>query len=400
MRRVMSAAVGIAIVAISFRTAGAATIKVGVIASFTGSFASWGRQFQDAIEAYQAVYGKSVKGPDGKTYDIEFVYRDTTSGGPDKAKQLAGELVLGDRVKFLAGFDLSPYAMAMAEVSTQAKVPVIIMNAATASITRGSPYYVRVSFTIPQLIQPAAQWSLKNGVKTAYTLVSDYAPGYDAEGYFVKTFKAGGGEILGSARTPLNETNFAAYQEKVLQAKPDMLFMFQPAGAPSIAFMKTFVERGLKAANIKLMGGGEVQEALLPSLPDDVTGTLSAAAYTPTNNYPENTKLKMQLEKLSNGKSIADPASAAAWDGVNVIYKAVSALGDQADGIKYVDFLKGKTFDSPRGKITIDPVERDVIQDVEIRRVDKIGGKLVNVVIDRIADVKDPWKLDNPARAN
>ena len=400
MRGLLSTAVGAAVVTVGISTASAETIKVGLIASFTGSFASWGRQFQDAIEAYQTVYGKSVKGSDGKTYDVEFVYRDTNSGGPDKAKQLAEELVLRNKVKFLAGFDLSPYAIAMAEIATQAKVPVIVMNAATASITRGSPYYVRVSFTIPQLIQPAAQWSLKNGVKTAYTIVSDYSPGYDAEGYFAKTFKAGGGEIVGSARTPLNETNFAAYQEKVLQAKPDMLFMFQPAGAPSIAFMNMFIERGLKAANIKLMGGGEVQEALLPSLPDDVTGTLSAAAYTPTNNYAENTKLKAQLEKISNGKSIADPASAAAWDGVNVIYKAIGALGAQDDGIKYVDFLKGKTFDSPRGKITIDPVERDVIQDVEIRRVDKIDGKLVNVVIDRIADVKDPWKLDNPTKSN
>ena len=350
--------------------------------------------------AYQATYGKTVKGPDGREHEIQYVYRDAASSGPDKAKQLAEELVVRDKVKFLAGFELSPHAMAVGEISMQAKIPVIIMNAATASITRGSPYYVRVSFTIPQLTVPAAQWAAKSGFKRVYTIVSDFAPGYDAEEYFIKTFKAAGGDIVASTRTPMQETNFGVYMEKILQMKPDALFMFQPAGSPSIAFIKAFGERGLKAAGIQLIGGGETQETFLSNFNDDVIGTVTTAQYSPINTNPENVRLKEQLRKTFGDKAQVDAASVAAWDGTNLIYRAVAALGPSADGLAYVDFAKGKTFDSPRGKFTIDPVERDIVQDIDVRRVEKVDGKLANVVIGKIEMVKDPWKLDHPPKAN
>jgi branched-chain amino acid transport system substrate-binding protein len=397
MKRLVGA---VALMLLGATAASADVVKVGLIVSYSGAFAMWGTQFQQAVEAYQTANGKTVKGPDGKEHEIQFLYRDAASAGPDKAKQLAEELVLRDKVKFLAGFELSPHAMAVAETAGQAKVPVIIMNAATASITRGSPYYVRVSFTIPQLAVPAAQWAAKNNFKKLYTIISDYAPGYDAEAYVHKEFKAAGGQIVGSARTPLRETNFGVYMEQVLQAKPDALFMFQPAGSPSIAFVKAFVERGLKAAGIQLIGGGETQESFLPNFTDDLIGTVTTAQYTPTNTYPENVKMKAQLQKLFGDKSIPDAASVAAWDGTNVIYRAVAALGSDAEGLKYVDFIKGKTFDSPRGQIMIDPVERDIIQDIDVRRVEKVNGQLANVVIGKIPMVKDPWKIDNPPKSN
>src|SRR5262245_34325987 len=173
-----------AVLSLSAGSSSADVVKVGLIADYTGAFATWGTQFQQAVEAYQAVYGKSVKGPDGKEHEIQFVYRDSASGGADKAKQLAEELVLREKVKFLAGFALSPHAMAVADIATQAKIPVVIMNAATASITRGSPYYVRVSMTIPQHVVSLAKWAYDNGIRKVYTIVSDYAPGYDAENYF------------------------------------------------------------------------------------------------------------------------------------------------------------------------------------------------------------------------
>lgn len=399
MKRVAGAAAA-AFVMFGAGTASADVVKVGLIVSYTGAFAMWGTQFQQAVEAYQATYGKTVKGPDGKEHEIQFIYRDAASAGPDKAKQLGEELILRDKVKFLAGFELSPHAMAVGETATQAKVPVVIMNAATASITRGSPYYVRVSFTIPQITVPAAQWAVKNGIKSAYTIVSDYAPGYDAETYFQKEFKANGGTIVGSARTPLRETNFGVYMEQVLQAKPDALFMFQPAGSPSIAFIKAFGERGLKAAKVQLIGGGETQETFLPNFGDEVIGTVTTTQYTPTNTSPENVKLKDQLRKLFGDKAQVDGASVHAWDGAMVIHRAVAALGADADGLKYVDFIKGKTFDSPRGQIMIDPVERDIVQDVDVRRVERVGGQLANAVIGKILMVKDPWKIDNPAKSN
>jgi branched-chain amino acid transport system substrate-binding protein len=212
-----------ALVATAGMASAADVVKVGLIADFTGAFANWGSQFQQAVEAFQAVNGKTVKGPDGKEIEIQYVYRDNASAGPDKTKQLAEDLVLREKVKFLAGFDLSPHAMAVADIATQAKVPVIIMNAATASITRGSPYYVRVSMTIPQYVSPLPKWAYDHGIKKVYMLVSDYAPGYDAETYFAKGFKAVGGEIVGSVRMPQQETNYAAYMEKVLQAKPGIV---------------------------------------------------------------------------------------------------------------------------------------------------------------------------------
>jgi branched-chain amino acid transport system substrate-binding protein len=397
MKWVLGAATA-AVLSLSSGAGLADTVKVGLIASYTGAFATWGTQFQQAVEAYQAVNGKTVKGPDGKTHEIQFVYRDSASQGPDKAKQLAEELVLRERVKFLTGLELSPYAMALGDISKQAKVPVVIMNAATSSITRGSPYFVRVSMTVPQFTVPLAQWAYQNGIKRVYSIVSDYAPGHDAETYFIKGFKAAGGEIIGSARSPQQETNYAAYMEKVLQAKPDALYMFQPAGSPSIAFVKAYVERGLKAAGIKLLGSGETQQLFLPNFTDDVIGTVTGFHYTETNTNPENLALKAQLRKQFGEKAVPDIASVAAWDGTHLIHQAVAALGPNVDGLKYIEFMKGKTLASPRGPIMIDPVERDIVQNVYIRRVEKRDGKLVNIDIGKVEMVKDPWKIDNPPK--
>jgi branched-chain amino acid transport system substrate-binding protein len=389
-----------AALSLSVTAASADTFKVGLIADFTGAFATWGTQFQQAVEAYQAAHGKTVKGPDGKTHEIQFVYRDNASAGPDKTKQLAEELVLREKVKMLAGFDLSPHAMAVGEIATQAKIPVVIMNAATASITRGSPYYVRVSMTIPQHVVPLAQWAYKNGIKKIYMITSDYAPGHDAEAYFSKEFKKLGGEIVGSDRSPIKETNYGVYMEKVLQAKPDALYMFQPAGAPSVALVKAYSERGLKAAGIKLLGTGETQQIFMDQFTDDLIGTVTSFHYTETNTNPANLALQAQLKKMFGDKAAPDIASVAAWDGTDLIHRAVAALGPNAEGIKYVDFIKTSKINSPRGPVEIDPVERDVIQNIYIRRVEKRDGKLVNIDIDTVPMVKDPWKLDNPAKTN
>ena len=372
--------------------------KVGLLADFTGAFATWGPQFQKGVEAYQALHGKTVKGLGDKPHEIQFIYRDTASQGPDKARQLAQELVLHDHVRFLCGLDLSPHAMALADISKEAKVPVVIMNAATSSITRMSPYFVRVSQTVPQDVAPLGPWAVAHGIKRVYTIVSDYAPGYDAEAYFTQTFKAAGGAIVGNARTPQQETNFSAYMERVLEAKPDALYMFQPAGSPSVAFVRAYVERGLKAAGIKLLGGGETQELFLPNFTDDIIGTVTSFHYTETNTRPANLELREQVKKMFGDKAVPDIATLAAWDGTRLIQEAVAALGTDADGLKYIDYIKGKKFDSPRGPVEIDAVERDIIQNVYIRQVEKRDGRLVNIDIDEVKMVKDPWKIDHPQK--
>jgi branched-chain amino acid transport system substrate-binding protein len=257
---------------------------------------------------------------------------------------------------------------------------------------------LRVSFTAAQFSLPGARWAARNGFKTGYVIVSDYAPGHEAEPYFTKGFESGGGKIIGNARTPQQETNFSAYMEKVLQAKPDVLFMFQPAGSPSIALVKAYVERGLKAAGIKLVGTGETQQLFLPNFTDDVVGVVSSFPYTETNARPENVKLKAQLTKMFGDKAEPDIASVEAWDGTDLIYKAVASLGPNADGLKYIDFMKGKTLDSPRGPIMIDPDTRDIVQNMYIRQVEKRDGKLINVDIGVEEMIKDPWKIDNPPK--
>jgi branched-chain amino acid transport system substrate-binding protein len=386
--------------ACSANTASAAeTFKIGLIASYTGAFATWGTQFQNAIEAFQAISGKTVKGPKGEDIAVELVYRDAASGGADKAKQLAEELILRERVKMLSGFELSPHAMAVGDIATQSKTPVVIMNAATASIVRGSPYYVRTSVTIPQWSASMGKWAAENGIKSVYTIVSDYAPGIDAENYFQKAFKAGGGEIVGSARTPQQETNFAVYMERALQAKPDAVYMFQPGGSPSISFVKAYVERGLKQAGIKLLGNGEFAELYLPHFSDDVIGVVSVNHYTETNTLPENVIMRDQLRKMFGDKGVTDVASVAAWDGMSLIYSALKEAGASAEGLKYIDAMKGKTLRSPRGEIMIDPQERDIVQNIYIRRIDKVGGQLQNVDIFTYPMVKDPWKIDNPPKS-
>jgi branched-chain amino acid transport system substrate-binding protein len=395
MRQCLTGAIAI-LFALAAHAASADTVKVGLIADYTGAFATWGTQFQQGIEAYQAVHGKSVMGPDGKPIGIEFIYRDSTSAGPDKARQLAEDLVLRERVKFLAGFDLSPQAMAVSKIATQAKIPTVIMNAATASIVRMSPYFVRVSMTIPQYTAPVARWAAENGIKTVYMIICDYAPGYDAESYFSKVFEAHGGKIIGQVRTPLNETNFSTYLEKALEAKPDAVFMFQPGGAPSIAFVKAYIARGLKEAGIKLLGTGEMEQIMLPNFNDDVIGTVTGYHYTETSTRPENVALRAQLEKLFGPKALPTIASVAGWDGTALIYLAVEKVGADADGSKYVDAMKGMKLDSPRGPMEIDPATRDVIQNVYIRRVEKRDGTLVNIDIGQEDMVKDPWKVEHP----
>jgi branched-chain amino acid transport system substrate-binding protein len=381
---------------VTMGTARADDYKIGLIADFTGIFSTWGPQFMHSIEAYQSIHGKSVKGPKGETINVNIVTRDTASQGPDKAKQLGEELILREKVNMLAGFDLSPHAMAMAPLSKQAKVPVVIMNAATAMITRMSPYFVRVSMTVPQMVYPMGKWMVDHGMKTAYVLTSDYAPGHDAEEYFIKGYEKAGGKVVGKARSPINNVDFSSYVEKVLQMKPDALYIFMPAGTPSINLVKAFVERGLKAAGIKLVGSRETQQIFLKNFTDGVIGTYTSMHYSENNTNPENIAMKNALHKMFGPKAEPDIASVGAWDGIHLIYEALAALGAHAPGIKYIEFMEGKKLDSPRGPIMIDPKERDVIQNIYIRKVEKVNGELTNVNIDEIPMVKDPWKLEHP----
>ena len=371
----------------------AEVVKVGLIADFTGAFANWGSQFQQAVEAFQAVNGKTVKGPDGKEIEIQYVYRDNASAGPDKTKQLAEDLVLREKVKFLAGFDLSPHAMAVADIATQAKVPVIIMNAATSIITTKSPYIVRTSMTLPQITQPIALWAANNGIKKVYTVVADYGPGIDAEGAFTKAFKEKGGEIVGSVRTPLQNPDYAPFIQRVKDAKPDAIFLFLPAGEQGIAFMKGYKERGLAEAGIRLIATGDItDDGVLEAMGDPTIGLITSFHYSAAHDSPENKAFVKAYAEVNGTKLRPNFMAVGGYDGMAAIYEALKKTGGSTDAEKVIGAMKGLKLMSPRGPITIDPDTRDLIQTVYIRKVEKTPNGLYNIEFDRFGDQKDPGK--------
>ena len=374
--------------------ASAETIKIGHISNFSGPFAVWGKQFSQAIKAYQKVHGDSVNGN-----KVEVLYRDVGAVNPAKARQLAEELILREKIKVLTGFSLTPNAMAVAEVITEAKMPTVIMNAATSVITCKSPYYVRVSMTVQQFIKPMPEYMVKKlGVKSAYVLVSDYAPGHDAESIFMSEFKKYGGKVLGNDRIPLSTTDYAPFMERAAATNPQAVYIFSPAGAPSIAIIKEFAKRGLKQKGLKMVGSGEIQEIFLAAIGNDVEGTYSSNHYTASNTNPQNIVLRKALVDMFGKDAIPDIGSVAAWDGMDLIYGAIKKLGTKFTAEQFVEFSKTFKFNSPRGDVKLDPETRDMINSVDVRIVEKKDGKLTNKVLETVKDVKDPWKVANPCK--
>jgi branched-chain amino acid transport system substrate-binding protein len=369
------------------------TVKVGVIAEFSGPFAAYGQQIEAGMKAYMKQHGDTVAGK-----KIELITRDTGGPAPDVAKRFAQELITRDKVQFLAGFGLTPNAMAVAPVVSEAKVPMIVSNAATSAITTRSPYIARVSMTIPQVSAPMAEWALKNGVKQVYTVVADYGPGIDAETQFTKTFKAGGGEVVGTVRTPLQNPDFSAAVQRVKDAKPQAVFVFLPAGEQGIAFVKSFNERGLAKDGIKLIATGDItDDHVLDAMGDPTLGLITAFHYSAAHDSPENATF-LKAYAAANDPKVGRPnfMAAAGYDTMAAIYEAVRKGGD-ADGDKAMAALKGYKWVSPRGAVMIDPETRDIVQTVYIRKVEKKDGKLANVEFDKIESVKDPGK-EAPAK--
>jgi branched-chain amino acid transport system substrate-binding protein len=363
------------------------TIKVGVIAPFSGPFGSHGSEIEGGIKAYLQEHGDSVAGR-----SIELILKDTTGPSPEIAKRLAQELVVRDKVDFLVGFGLTPEALAVAPVATEAKKPMIIMNAATSVITTKSPYIVRVSFTLAQVTAPIATWAAKNKIDSIYTLVSDYGPGLDAEAQFQKTFTAAGGKIVDSVRVPLKNPDFSPYMQRIKDARPQAVFVFLPAGEQGTAFMKAFQERGLAQAGIKLIATGDVTEDYqLHATGDAALGVVTTHHYSVAHDSPENRAFLAAFRQVK-GDMRPNFMAVGGYDGMAAISEVVRRLDGKIDGDKAIEILKGMQIKSPRGLITIDPDTRDVVQTVYVRRVEKVNGELHNVEFDQFPNVKDPGK--------
>lgn len=384
-RQVLKSALGLTLAATLGSVALAQdTAKVGLILPMTGPFASTGKQIDAAVKLFLAQNGNTFGGK-----KIEIILKDDTSNA-DVTRRLAQELVVNDKVAFLAGFGLTPLALAAAQVATQAKVPEIVMAAATATITEASPYIVRTSFTLPQASEPMADWALKNNIKRVFTVVTDYGPGIDAETSFANKFKAGGGTVE-SVRVPLRNPDFAPFLQRVADSKPDALFVFVPSGIGA-QFMKQYVERGLDKAGIKLIGPGDVvDDDLLEAIGDVALGSITTHHYSVAHDSAANKAFVAAFKAANNGLR-PNFMAIGGYDGMRVIAEALKKTNGNTDGDALIAAMKGMSFESPRGPILIDPETRDIVQNIYVRKTEKLNGELFNVEFATIPMVKDPVK--------
>ena len=359
--------------------------KIGLVLPMTGQQASTGRQVEAAARLYMAQHGDTVAGR-----KVELIVKDDTSL-PDVTKRLAQELIVNDKVNVLAGFGITPSAMSTAPLGTQSKTPMVVMAAATSSITEASPYFVRTSFTLPQVSVAMGDWAIKNNIKSVVSMVADYGPGKDAEKFFNDRFKEKGGKVLEELRVPLRNPDFAPFLQKVRDDKPDALFVFVPSGAGA-AVMKQFVARGMDKAGIRLIATGDVtDDDQLNDMGDGALGVVTSHHYSADHPSALNKKFVEAFEK-ANKDMRPNFMAVGGYDGMHVIYEALKATQGKGNGDQLLAAMKGQKFESPRGEVLIDPATRDIVQDVYLRKVEKKNGQLFNVEFDVIKAVKDPGK--------
>ena len=360
------------------------TVKIGLVVSMTGQQASTGKQIKAAVDLYMKEHGDTVAGK-----KIQVILRDSASV-PDNTKRLAQELIVKDKVSVIAGFEITPAALAVAPLATEAKVVELVMAAGTSIITERSPYIVRTSFTVPQSCVIIADWAAKNGIKKVVTIVSDYAPGADAEKSFTERFTAAGGQVVEAIKIPLANPDFAPFLQRAADAKPDAIFIFVPSGQGG-TFMKQFAERGFDKAGIKVIGPGDVtDDDQLPSMGDTTIGVVTAHFYSADHQSAMNKAYVAAFEKANNFRPSF--MSVGGYDGMHLIYEALKKTGGKADGDSLIAAMKGMKWESPRGPISIDPDTRDIIQNIYVRKVEKKGGQLYNVEFATFEAVKDPVK--------
>ena len=386
---VRSSFVVAAAVVLGFAAADAAfaedTVKIGFILPMTGQQQSTGKQEAAAIKLYMAQHGDTVAGK-----KIELIIKDD-GAVPDNTKRIAQELIVNEKVAFVAGFGVTPAALSVAPLSAESKTPEIVTAAGTSIITEKSPYIARTSFTLAQSTVPLADWAAQNGIKKVVSMVSDYAPGADAAKSFAAEFTAKGGQIVDSITFPLANPDFAPFLQRAADQKPDAIFVFVPSGQGGI-FVKQFVERGMDKAGIKIIGPGDVtDDDLVNGMGDPVIGTVTAHIYSADHDSAANKAFVAAFEKANNGMR-PNFMAVGAYDGMHLIYEALKKTGGKTDGDSLMAAIKGMAWESPRGPISIDPETRDIVQNVYIRKVAKKNGELFNVEFATFPSVKDPIK--------
>lgn len=379
----------LAVVGMSTLAAGKAApaepFRIGLVMPMTGQFSAIARQMEAGARLFISQNGDSVAGR-----RVELIVKDD-GGNPEVSRRISQELVVRDKVDVLAGYGLTPLAMAAAPVATQAKTPMLVLNAATSSVTEASPFIVRTSMTLPQVTLGIAEWAPKNKIKKVVTLVTDYAPGIDAERTFKERFVARGGEIVGSVRVPLHGPDFAPFLQRVTDAAPDAVFVFVPAPTAPV-LMKQFSERGLDKSGIRLIGPGDmVDDDSLNAMGDVALGVVTSHHYSAAHDSEANRAFVAAFRKANNGMR-PNFIAVGAYDGMRILYAAIKATNGVKSGEALLEQMKGQSFESPRGLLSVDSQTRDVVQDVYIRKVERVNGELYNVEFDALKQVKDPVK--------
>jgi branched-chain amino acid transport system substrate-binding protein len=386
MRRSAFAAIAVG----AFLTAPAAAqdvIKIGLVLPYSGQFADTAAQMDNAIKLFLQKNGDTVAGK-----KVQILRRDTGGIAPDIAKRFAQELIVRDNVDILAGWILSPNALSAAAVSEDSKKLMVVMNAAAAVLTTKSPYIVRTSGTQPQLAEPFGNWAGRNGAKTLFTMVSDFSPGHDAENAILEGYKQAGGRVLASVRFPVAQPDFSVYVQRAKDANPDGIYVWIPAGTQPAALGKAIAEHGINVRKTMVLSDGNLtDDSALKSMGDVALGFITVAHYDWNHNSALNKEFVRAYGEISGGRH-PDVLSIGGWDGMNLIYEALKKTGGKTDGDSLINAVKSMAWESPRGPIAIDPETRDIIQDVYIRRVEKVDGELRNVEFDKIEKVKDPVK--------
>ncbi|MBT9496729.1 MAG: ABC transporter substrate-binding protein [Zoogloea sp.] len=386
-RRLSGLFVTLAAAGMAFSALAADPLKIGFVLPMSGPFAAYGKQIEHGARLYLKEHNDTIAGR-----KVEILVKDDTGVAPEISKRAAQELLVKDKVDILAGFGLTPSAFAVAPLATEAKKPMVVMNAATSAVTTKSNFIVRTSHTLPQVTAPIASWAAKNKIKKVFTLVADYGPGHDSEAQFKKTFTAAGGEIVGEVRTPVKNPDFAPFLQKIKDVKPDAVFLFVPPGEQTIAFMKGFAERDLAKAGIRIIATGDLtDEDLLDAVGDNALGITTSFHYADAHKSPENQAYTDAYAK-AYPKDRPNFMSVGGYDGMQLIAKTLEKTKGDASGEKFIEAAKGMSWNSPRGPVSIDPVTRDIVQTIYIRKVTRVGSKLQNVEFDQVPTFKDPGK--------
>lgn len=370
----------------------AQTIKVGLILTYSGSDAALGEQIDRAVNLFVKLHDSEL--PPG--VKVELIRRDDTGINPDLAKRLAQELVLRDQVQILTGGQWTPNAMAVAALTKEGKVPFVTMTAGGSAVTLQSPYVVRTGWTLWQTSYPLGEWAAKQGWKNAYTVVSDFAPGHDGEAAFTKSFTEGGGAIVGSVRIPLKTTDYLPYFQKVKDANPDVVYVFNPGGPQATAFMKAFEDIGITKSKIRLIGPSDITyDQELPNMGRSALGVITLGQYSPSATRQANLDFVAAWQKEYGTDSVPTFFAVAGWNGMHAIYDAIKAQNGKIDPDATMKLLHGWSDPtSPGGPIHIDQAG-DIVQNLYLRRVEENSGHLANIEFATIEQVGDPWKVFN-----